>query len=122
LQKECRNFCSLKVQTFFASTSPTRGLKMARSSLLLFSVCAAASLLAEEVAINEEVAMLKVAPCDDSTSNGPKDRVSVLESQMQEVFTDTVLGDFGAKAASARPQIRSNRWFIKTDAFLWKHF
>ena len=50
------------------------------------------------------------------------ERVADLESQMQEIITDTQLGDFGAKTASAQPQIKSSRFFSKLDAFLWKAF
>jgi hypothetical protein len=99
---------------------------MVRSSLLLYSLCAASALLADDVVKNDEVAMLKTTPCDESSSDGMvttvKDRISILETQMQDVFTDTSLGDFGAKAASARPQIHSNRLFVKVDTFLWKAF
>ena len=97
---------------------------MVRSSLLLYSLCAATALFAE-TASNEEVAMLKTTPCDETSItslSSAKERVTVLESQIQDVFTDTSLGDFGAKAASARPQIHSYRWFVKTDAFLWKSY
>ena len=99
-------------------------VKMVRSSLLLYSLCTATALFAEN-ANNEEVAMLKSTPCDESsltTLSTVKERVAVLESQIQDVFTDTSLGDFGAKAASARPQIHSYRLFVKTDAFLWKAY
>ncbi|MBF8262681.1 MAG: mOMP-like family protein [Parachlamydiales bacterium] len=92
---------------------------MTRSSLLLFSLCAASGLFAQD----SEVAMLKTAPCDASSdSRMPKDRVSILESQMKEVLVGSQLGDFGAKAASARPQICSNRLFFKVDTFIWKAF
>ena len=99
---------------------------MARSSLLLISICTATSLLAQDSASNEEIAMLKIPSRDSGSENGfwnkKKNRIAILEQQMQEVFTDTSLGDFGAKAASARPQIHSNRLFIKADGFLWKAF
>ncbi len=98
---------------------------MVRSSLLLYSLCAASALFSETIATNEEVAMLKTTPCDaspETTISTVKERVALLESQMQDVFTDTTLGDFGAKTASARPQIHSNRLFVKTDAFMWKAY
>lgn len=96
---------------------------MARSSLLLFSLCAASTLIAQYAANTEEVAMLKVSPCEPSARAGTaQERIGVLESQMKEVFTGTMLGDCGAKAASARPQIHSNRLFFKADALLWKAF
>ena len=98
---------------------------MVRSSLLLYSLCAATALFAEEIATNEEVAMVKTTPCDaspETTISTVKERVALLESKMQDVFTDTTLGDFGAKTASARPQIHSNRLFVKTDAFMWKAY
>ena len=98
---------------------------MVRSSLLLYSLCAASAIFAEDVASNEEVAMLKTTPCNESQGGSistMKERVTALESQMEEIFTSTTLGDFGAKVASARPQIHSYRLFVKTDAFLWKAF
>jgi hypothetical protein len=95
---------------------------MARSSVLLFFMCAASSLLAQEVANHEEIAMLKAAPCESTENLPSKDRLSLLESRMQDVFTDTALGDCGAKVAAAQPQICSNRLFIKADGLLWKVF
>lgn len=93
---------------------------MVRFSLLCS--CFAASIgFAQETANHEEVAMMKVVS-DSSTDASCQDRLSNLESQMQTVFTDTALGNFGAKTASARPQIHSNRLFVKADAFLWKAF
>lgn len=97
---------------------------MARSSLLLFSICTATSLLAQDSDDNSETAMLNSSreACPENMIRNKKDRVGVLEQQMQELLTDTSLGDFGAKAASARPQIHSHRLFIKGDLFLWKAF
>ncbi len=98
---------------------------MARSSLLLMSICTVTSLLAQDSLPIEEIAMLKL-PLDESSSENSvrkgKDRIGMLEEQMQELLTDTSLGDFGAKAAAARPQIHSNRLFFKADGFLWKAF
>jgi len=92
----------------------------------LISLCTATTILAQDSAPNEEIAMLKIPSHDSCSENGTrnsrKNHIAILEQQMQEVFTDTSLGDFGAKAASARPQIQSNRLFVKTDGFLWKAF
>jgi hypothetical protein len=99
---------------------------MARSSLLLMSLCTATPLLAQDSAPNEEIAMLKQSTCESPVPNNPignkTDPVAILEKQMQELITDTALGDFGAQAASARPQLCSNRLYIKADGFLWKAF
>ena len=110
---------------YIATSRKFTEVKMVRSSLLLYSLCAASALFSETIATNEEVAMLKTTPCDaspETTISTVKERVALLESQMQDVFTDTTLGDFGAKTASARPQIHSNRLFVKTDAFMWKAY
>jgi len=94
--------------------------------LLVISVCTATSLLAQESAPNDEIAMLKILPhnsiCETLIDNTKTERLAILEQQMEEILTDTSLGDFGARAASARAQIHSNRLFVKADGFLWKAF
>jgi len=94
---------------------------MGRSTLLLVSMCTITSLAAQ----NSEIAEHEIAARTSSDENellSGNDRVTVLEKQMQDLLTDTPLGNFGAKTAPARPQLNSNRLFLKGDGFLWKAF
>jgi len=74
----------------------------------------------EEIALNDPVAMGKLAKVFGRTS--PTERVQTLESQMKQVYTDTVRGQFGAKPASARPQIDSYGFFTEIGPILWKAY
>ncbi|MBS0625988.1 MAG: hypothetical protein JSS32_08060 [Verrucomicrobia bacterium] len=75
----------------------------------------------ENVTLNEEVASLQRRNRSDLVP-GHKDRLTMLEEQMNEVYTDTVRDTFGAKAASARPQIDSYGLYVGGDLLYWKAF
>ena len=46
-------------------------------------------------------------------------RVTQLENQMQQVRTETAIGTYGAKTASARPDAQEQRFSITTDVLYW---
>ncbi len=46
-------------------------------------------------------------------------RVSMLESRMNEISTRTVHGNYGAKPATATPQILGENWFFTGDMLWW---
>ena len=73
----------------------------------------------DEVA-NNELVMQRLARTPDSMNK--KERVAVLDAQMNDVFTTAVRGDYGARAASARPPIDSYRIFAKADLLFWKEY
>lgn len=107
------------------------GEVMKRSAYLLVSLFALAAtsiaadesvVLDENVTLNEELASLQRRSRGLDVASNPKDRVSVLDQQMNEVYTDTVRDTFGAKAASARPQIDSYNIYLSGDAIYWKAF
>ncbi|MBX9745124.1 MAG: hypothetical protein K2X08_07950, partial [Chlamydiales bacterium] len=50
------------------------------------------------------------------------ERISLLEQQMDQVYTDTARDTFGAKAASARPQLDGYGVYVSADALYWKAF
>lgn len=50
------------------------------------------------------------------------ERISILEQQMDQIYTDTARDTFGAKAASARPQLDSYGIYVSADALYWKAF
>lgn len=73
----------------------------------------------EEVAANP-LAMQRLGWVPGSPTK--KERIAKLESEMDEVFTGVVRGDFGAKAAPARPDIDSYRLYVKGDLLFWKEY
>jgi hypothetical protein len=48
------------------------------------------------------------------------DQISVLESEINQIRTDTPFGTYGAKTASAAPQIDGYEFFITADFLWWK--
>lgn len=46
-------------------------------------------------------------------------RVSQLESQMQQVRTETAMGTYGAQTATARPEVDGRGWFLTLDILYW---
>lgn len=46
-------------------------------------------------------------------------RLQYLEQQMKQVRTETATGTFGAKTASARPEVDGKGVFVSVDALLW---
>lgn len=46
-------------------------------------------------------------------------RVHLLEQQMKQVRTETASGTYGAKTASARPEVDGAGFFINVDVLLW---
>jgi hypothetical protein len=104
---------------------------MKKQTALLFSILSLACFAEEELAnqeiatdqvvVSDSIAMQKIAKAFQIRSAG--ERVADLEDQMKEVYTDTVRGDFGARAASARPQVVNNyRVYTKVDALFWKQY
>ncbi|MBS0603839.1 MAG: hypothetical protein JSS60_02245 [Verrucomicrobia bacterium] len=49
----------------------------------------------------------------------PDSRVTVLESQMNEISMRTAHGNIGAKTASASPQIQGEYWYFTGDMLWW---
>ncbi len=47
-------------------------------------------------------------------------RITQLEQQMKQVRTENAMGTYGAKTASARPDVDGNGWFLTGDVFYWK--
>ena len=57
-----------------------------------------------------------------STAFGAMDldcRVTQLENQMQQVRTETAMGTYGPKTASARPEINGYGWLFAFDVLYW---
>ncbi len=48
------------------------------------------------------------------------ERLEMLEKQMEEVRTETSMGTYGAKTASARAEVNGKGWNIDLDVFYWK--
>ena len=46
-------------------------------------------------------------------------RVTQLENQMQQVRTETAMGTYGPKTASARPEINGYGWLFAFDVLYW---
>jgi hypothetical protein len=59
------------------------------------------------------------AVLEDATAADVESRVSILEAQMSEASTRTVHGNYGAKTASASPQILGENWFFTGDMLWW---
>lgn len=76
----------------------------------------------EPMASNEEVAALRKQSTGIDVVSGQNHRITTLEQQMAEVYTDTVRDTFGAKAASARPQIDSYHLYVSGEALFWQAF
>ncbi len=109
---------------------PNFGVEM-KTPLYLFSLIAlAGSALAnsedsfdeESVAQSEEVAVIKRRAKGLDVASHHAGRIETLEQQMDEVYTDTVRDTFGARAASARPQLNSIGLYFSGDAIYWKAF
>jgi hypothetical protein len=66
------------------------------------------------VAITSLVAISMVLSAADMDS-----RVTQLENQMKQVRTETAMGTFGAKTATARPEVDGKGWFITADVLYW---
>ncbi len=47
-------------------------------------------------------------------------RVHLLEQQMKQVRTETAAGTYGAKTASARPEVDGSGFFVNVDLLYWK--
>lgn len=69
-------------------------------------------------AICVSVALLASAPsfCDNALGN----RIAQLESDMNQIRGQTALGNYGAKTASATPQIDGYGLFLTADFLWWK--
>ncbi len=76
----------------------------------------------ESTASNEQVASLRKQSKGLDVVSGQNRRISTLEQQMQEVYTDTVRDTFGAKVASARPQLDSYHLYASADLLFWQAF
>ncbi|HEY4254833.1 MAG TPA: Lpg1974 family pore-forming outer membrane protein [Chlamydiales bacterium] len=55
---------------------------------------------------------------------GKEERLMALETKVNESFTGTARGDFGAKAASARPQMSNGNigLFVEAEALYWQQY
>lgn len=93
---------------------------MKMTTLVLASALALQCFAEEEIAAADPIVMTKLA--NKSGKMSPTERVTKLESEMKDVLTDTVRGQFGAKAASARPAIDSYRLFTDFDLLYWKQY
>ena len=105
------------------------GRIMEKSTYLLVTLFSLAlgAMRAEEVAsetdllVQNEFAALRkhsdIEPLSDQA-----DRIATLEEQMKQVYTGTVRDTFGAKAASARPQLQSYHLYVSGDFLFWKAF
>lgn len=84
---------------------------MMKKELLLHTVFSL--FLLSSIGANADVQQKNVA------DTGLDSRVSILEAQMNEVSTKTVHGNWGAKTASAAPQILGENWFFTGDMLWW---